>query len=208
MLPELSRGAERLAQIPAHFTAALVLLVLYTVQAEIRFGARARAMRSGLSDRLSTSLLSVAFCVPVLGLVWSMKGRLSTNLPGMPAIAWVGIILGTGGFLLRLWSLLVLRERYTRTLLIQPGQQIERSGPYQVIRHPGYLGSLLCLNGIGVASGNIFVAVACLVSTAAAYSYRIRVEDAMLVRAFGEAYETYRRSTGALLPRLRFARRG
>jgi protein-S-isoprenylcysteine O-methyltransferase Ste14 len=36
--------------------------------------------------------------------------------------------------------------------------------------------------------------------TIAAYSYRIHVEDAMLVAAFGEPYESYRRETGALLP--------
>ena len=205
---ELGRGlTHRLLAIPSYAIAALLLLMLYVVQAEIRFGAKARAMRGGASDRLSTGALSFALAVPALGLALSIRGRMPITLPGMPATAWVGVVLGSSGFLLRLWSLLLLRERFTRTLLIQQGQKIERTGPYRFIRHPGYLGSLLCLNGIGLASGNTLVVTASIIVTGAAYGYRIRVEDAMLIRAFGEAYESYRRSTGALIPWLLLRRK-
>jgi protein-S-isoprenylcysteine O-methyltransferase Ste14 len=201
---ELTRGIlHRFLAIPPYGIAATALLVLYVVQAEIRFGAKARAINSGVSDRRSTIGLSLAMAVPVLGFIFAMEGRIPMTLPGMPAIAWVGVILGASGFLLRLWSLLLLRERFTRTLLVQPGQQIERSGPYRFIRHPGYLGSLLCLNGIGLASGNTLVVAASILITGAAYRYRILAEDAMLIAAFGEAYESYRRSTPALIPGLR-----
>jgi protein-S-isoprenylcysteine O-methyltransferase Ste14 len=199
---ELIHGiTDRFLALPSYGIAATSLFVLYAVQAEIRFGAKARAMRGGASDRFSTVALSFAMLVPLLGFIFAMKGRIPISLPGMPATAWVGVILGASGFALRLWSLLLLRERFTRTLLVQPGQQIERNGPYRFIRHPGYLGSLLCLNGIGLASGNTLVVVASILTTYAAYRYRIRVEDAMLIKVFGEAYESYRQSTGALLPR-------
>jgi protein-S-isoprenylcysteine O-methyltransferase Ste14 len=198
---ELIRGiADRLFSMPPYGLAAMSLLLLYAVQAEIRFGAKARATKAGPSDRFSSSVLTLGLAVPTIGFVLAMKGRISMTLPGMPAIAWVGVILGAGGFALRLWSLLLLRERFTRTLLVQPGQQIERRGPYRFVRHPGYLGSLLCLNGIGLASGNALVVVASFLATCTAYGYRIHVEDAMLIRAFGETYEQYRRSTGALVP--------
>jgi protein-S-isoprenylcysteine O-methyltransferase Ste14 len=199
---EVIRGiADRFLTLPSYGIAATSLFVLYAVQAEIRFGAKARATRGGPSDRFSTMALSLAMLVPLLGLIFAMKGRIPITLPGMPVTAWVGVILGASGFALRLWSLLLLRERFTRTLLIESEHQIERSGPYRFIRHPGYLGSLLCLNGIGLASGNTLVVVASILATGAAYWYRIHVEDAMLIRAFGEAYESYRRSTGALIPR-------
>jgi protein-S-isoprenylcysteine O-methyltransferase len=86
-------------------------------------------------------------------------------------------------------------------LLVQQVHQIERNGPYRFVRHPGYAGSLLCLNGISLASGNTVVLLASIVITFAAYYYRIRTEEAMLLASFGEAYESYRRSTGALIPR-------
>jgi protein-S-isoprenylcysteine O-methyltransferase Ste14 len=198
---ELIRGVtDRFLAMPAYDIAATIILVLYAVQVEIRFGAKARASRGGTSDQGSTIALSLALAVPLIGFIFSMKGRIPVSLPGMPAVAWIGVLLGALGFVLRLWSLLVLRDRFTRTLLIQQGHQIERNGPYRFVRHPGYLGSLLCLNGIGLASGNNFTVVASVVVTFAAYRYRIRVEDAMLVSAFGDSYEEYRRSVGALVP--------
>jgi protein-S-isoprenylcysteine O-methyltransferase Ste14 len=198
---ELVHGLmHRFLALPPYGIAATLILALYAAQAEIRFGAKARTMRTGASDRGSTLAVSMASAVPLIGFVFAMKGRIPVTLPGMPAVAWVGVTLGAFGFALRLWSLLVLRERFTRTLLVQEAHQIERNGPYRFVRHPGYLGSLLCLNGIGLASGNTLVAVASIAITCAAYRYRIRVEDAMLVFAFGESYESYRRSTRTLIP--------
>jgi protein-S-isoprenylcysteine O-methyltransferase Ste14 len=153
--------------------------------------------------------------VPVLGFVLAMKVKspsiasvlprwfAAAAMPGLPAIAWVGVFLGLCGVALRLWAVVVLRDRYTRTLLVQDEHSIERGGPYHWVRHPGYLGSLLCLNGIALASGNLVTLVASMGATFAAYLYRIRVEDQMLVAAFGASYAQYRRETGALLPTLR-----
>jgi protein-S-isoprenylcysteine O-methyltransferase len=187
--------------LPPHGLGALIILLLYAIQAEIRFGARARSHATGVSDRRSTLLVSLASAVPVIGFVLAMKGRMVAPLPGMPASAWLGVVLGALGLLLRLWAVLVLRERYTRTLLLHEEHRIERGGPYRFVRHPGYLGSLLCLDGIALASGDALVLLASILATFAAYAYRIRVEDAMLVAAFGAPYESYRRETGALLPR-------
>lgn len=189
--------------LPAHGKGALLLLLLYALQSEIRFGARARSGIPAASDRGSTLLVSLSAIVPVAAFVLAMKGRIPSDLPAMPAIAWVGVGLGALGLLLRLWALLVLRERYTRTLLVHGEHAIERGGPYRFVRHPGYLGSLLCLNGIALASGNALALAASLAATLAAYAYRIRVEDAMLVAAFGAAYEDYRHEIAALLPSFR-----
>ena len=135
-MPDPAQGlVERFLAMPASSIAATLILVLYAVQAEIRFGAKARSMKGEASDRSSTIVLSLASMVPVLGFILAMKGRIPVTLPGMPAAAWVGVATATLGFLLRLWSLLVLRERFTRTLLVQQGHEIERSGfAYRVRR--------------------------------------------------------------------------
>jgi protein-S-isoprenylcysteine O-methyltransferase Ste14 len=202
--------------LPAHGMAAVGVLLLYAVESEIRFGAKARTMWAGPADRWSTIAVSLASCVPVLGLIVAMRGDQSTllralplwlrdpgTLPGMPLIAWVGVGLGVAGILLRLWALLTLRQRYTRTLRVDEGHLVERGAAYKLVRHPGYLGSLLCLNGLGLASGNAVVFLATVIATTAAYAYRIRVEEEMLVTAFGDSYERYRREVPALLPFLR-----
>lgn len=207
--------------LPAYGIGAIAVLVLYLIQAEIRFGAKARASSAGASDRGSTTVLSFASIVPVLGFALAMQPRsighlFGTSLsawflwPGatasMQIVAWAGVGLGGFGLLIRLWGVLTLRDRYTRTLPVQDGQKVERRGPYRLVRHPGYLGSLLCLNGIVLASCSTTVIAASIVATFAAYAYRIRVEDSMLVHAFGNEYEQYRREVRALLPLLRFKR--
>jgi len=115
-------------------------------------------------------------------------------------VAWAGAFVGLAGLLLRLWAVLTLRHRYTRTLLVHEDHAIERGGPYRFVRHPGYLGSPLCLNAIALTSGAGPVFVASLLATIPAYIYRVRAEDAMLVAALGAPYESYRREVGALLP--------
>jgi protein-S-isoprenylcysteine O-methyltransferase len=188
--------------LPPYSIAAALILMLYMLQSEIRFGAKARAIVAGTSDRGSTIVVTIGSMVPVVGFIFAMQGKIPMMLPWMPAAAWAGIILGAFGLILRLWAVLMLRDLYTRTLLVQERQHlISRHGPYRFVRHPGYLGSLLCLNGIGLASGNTLVAVASIVITGVAYAYRIRVEDAMLVGVFGESYVEYRRNTTALFPR-------
>ena len=191
-----------LRSLPPHGLGALAVLLLYAVQSEVRFGARARSHSAGASDRRSTIAVSLAAAIPVLGFVLAMQTDWLRGfpLPGMPAAGWAGVALGGLGLAVRIWAVLTLRERYTRTLLIQDQHAVERSGPYRWVRHPGYLGSLLSLNGVAAASGSVAVLAASLAATLAAYAYRIRVEDEMLVRRFGEAYASYRRQVGALIP--------
>jgi protein-S-isoprenylcysteine O-methyltransferase len=208
LVPFMTGWLEGFRTMPPYGLAALGLLVLYGVQAEVRFGAKARARVPQETDRGSSHVISVAVLVVVFGFVLAMKTKAywlpdwfrNAVLPGMPAIAWVGVALGVAGLALRLWSVLTLRERYTRTLLTADAQTIERNGPYRWVRHPGYLGSLLCFNGIALASGNYMTLAASLIATSAAYRYRIRVEDEMLVKAFGETYAAYRREVPALIP--------
>ena len=204
----------RFTSLPPYDMAALVVVLLYALQAEIRFGARARTMRPGPSDRSSTLAVSVSSAVPVLGLVLAVKSnspgisplvpdwfRFAT-LPGLPGIAWFGVALGVCGLALRLWAVMTLRERYTRTLLIQDHHPFESNGPYRWVRHPGYLGSLLCFAGVALASANLIVLIASIAATFAAYNYRIKVEDQMLIAALGPPYAEYRKHVSALVPSL------
>ena len=172
-------------------------------------------MATGAADRGSTWAVGLASAVPVIGFIivakrqsaffqaWTPSWLRDSNMPGLPTVAWIGIAFGTIGLLLRLWAVLRLRDRYTRTLLVQDDHAVERGGPYRFVRHPGYLGSLLVLNGIAFASGNVVTVIASLVATCVAYRHRIRAEDAMLVNTFGDAYACYRHEIPAVIPFVR-----
>ena len=207
----MSELITRFSSLPAYGIGALVVLLLYAVQSEIRFGKRARTSRAGGADRNSTVAVALSSAIPVIGFVLVMKATssfasllpvwfIAAVVPGLPASAWEGVAFGCLGLAIRLWAVLTLRHRYTRTLLIQDSHTIERGGPYRWVRHPGYLGSLLVLNGIALASGNWLVLAASLVATGAAYGYRIRLEDIMLVTALGQPYADYRQQVRALIP--------
>ena len=204
--------------LPPNAIGGLLVLLLYAIQSEIRFGSHARTMRTGASDRHSTFLVSISSAVAIVGFVLAVKASSpsfsswippwfrNAVVPGMPLVAWVGVVLGILGVGMRLFAVLKLRERYTRTLLVQSEHTIERGGPYRWVRHPGYLGSLLCLNGIALSSGNLVSLIASLVATSAAYSYRIKVEDEMLVATLGPAYAEYQQQVGALIPFFHFTK--
>src|SRR5438105_6447586 len=203
--------------LPAYGIGGLAIVLLYALQSEIRFGVRARTIRTGDADKKSTLIVSICSAVPVVGFVLAMKENSSgfvdsiprwfrdAVIPGLPLVAWTGVSVGVAGLAIRLAAVLTLRERYTRTLMVGESHTIERNGPYRWVRHPGYLGSLLCLNGVALASGNLVTAVASLVATLAAYAYRIKVEDEMLVASLGAPYAQYRREVRALLPLSRSA---
>lgn len=73
-------------------------------------------------------------------------------------------------------------------------------GPYRVIRHPGYLSSILVWVGSGLSVENwiLIIIFTCLFFIV--YIYRIKAEEKMLVLEFGEQYLNYRRKTWRLIP--------
>jgi len=74
------------------------------------------------------------------------------------------------------------------------------SGPYQLIRHPNYLGQIVGVMGLGLALQS-WVALLVLVITAAGYfAYRIRNEEAFLVAEIGDSYSNYMTRTKRLIP--------
>ena len=106
----------------------------------------------------------------------------------------------SAGLSLRLWSAGTLGAHYTRTLRIGAGHRIVEAGPYALVRHPGYAGSLLMWFGFGFALTSVPATVAMTVPMIAAYARRIEAEEDMLLSAFGDEYRSYQQRTARLLP--------
>jgi protein-S-isoprenylcysteine O-methyltransferase Ste14 len=64
-------------------------------------------------------------------------------------LAALGVFLFAAGGALRLWPVVVLGNRFSGLVAIQPGHTLVTSGVYGVIRHPSYLG--LLVNSLGWA---------------------------------------------------------
>lgn len=152
-------------------------------------------------DRGTLRLLYLAVYAAVgvaLLLAWQGIGRFPSTWR-MP-LFWTGCSMMALGLLLRAWSVRVLAEHFTVDVAIRPGHALVRRGPYRLLRHPSYTGALLTFYGFALALGSVWSVVVIVAVVTAAFLWRIRVEEAVLKRAFPEAYPAYARETKRLLP--------
>jgi protein-S-isoprenylcysteine O-methyltransferase Ste14 len=112
----------------------------------------------------------------------------------------VGIVLLAAGAALRWASFWALGQYFTFHVDVSSDQQVVTSGPYRVLRHPGYAGGLMAMVGIGVVYANWIglagFALPCLIIIV----WRIRIEEAALSRTAGEQYRTYAARHKRLVP--------
>jgi hypothetical protein len=108
-----------------------------------------------------------------------------------PGLLLPGGVLATTGLLLRGWAAgSILKD-----------QVLAVGGPYRFIRNPLYVGSFLLGAGAVAAGGSIPLVVLFLFFFSWSYGRALRAERTALRETFGPAYEAYRTSVPAFLPR-------
>jgi protein-S-isoprenylcysteine O-methyltransferase Ste14 len=115
-------------------------------------------------------------------------------------VFYLGIALMIGGIALRQWAIFVLGRFFSTKVTILSDHKIVTNGPYRVIRHPAYSGTLLTLVGLGLASRTWAGTLAILILFGLVYNYRISIEEKELKAEFGEQYFEYSRKTKRLIP--------
>jgi protein-S-isoprenylcysteine O-methyltransferase Ste14 len=154
-----------------------------------------KADRGSMTVVIVTANLSIVLGFLVASIFPSMAfGR------GWRVVFFVGLAVLVGGMAFRWYAIRMLGRFFTFDVAISAGQTVIESGPYRWVRHPSYLGSLVGYVGVGMTLGNwaaLMVPVLCM---AAAYSYRIPVEERALIAGLGTAYEEYRTRTWRLIP--------
>jgi protein-S-isoprenylcysteine O-methyltransferase Ste14 len=100
------------------------------------------------------------------------------------------------------WVQWALDVQFNTTLHIQAGHQLITHGPYHWVRHPMY--TALFIMGIGwlLLTANWFVGVPLLAGIGAIVFHRVRAEEELLVKTFGDPYIAYMYRTGRFLPRI------
>jgi len=112
----------------------------------------------------------------------------------------VGIIVGAIGLFIRYVAFTTLGRFFSRTLREQDEHKLVTIGIYKYIRHPGYLSDILIFFGANLAMGNLIPIISVPVLFFVVYSYRIHVEEMMLVDMFGEKYTAYKKTSKRLIP--------
>jgi protein-S-isoprenylcysteine O-methyltransferase Ste14 len=183
--------------LPRSLVAAYVIVGVFLVaEARLRRGEEAKSLEAGAADEGTTRLIGVSFGSALIGApLLSLLG-----LGRMPGTGVLGPIVMGLGLALRVWAARELGRFYTRTLRVAGDQTVVRSGPYRLVRHPGYLGDLVMWLGFGLAAANWLVAAAVAAAMGYAYYRRIQSEEAMLLASLGEPYRAYARDTWRLIP--------
>lgn len=170
-------------------------LAMYRMEARLR----RQSAGTGEQDRESRVVIGLSLMAGfLLGWILSAVPILRFN---SPVVYWSGIGLMVAGVLFRRHAVGTLGRAFSVYATVQEGQQLVQTGPYRYLRHPAYSGALLWLVGIGLAFGNVpGLLVVVGVPLLWGYRYRIYIEEAVLLQAWGDAYRDYMRRTYRLIP--------
>lgn len=114
----------------------------------------------------------------------------------------LGVALAVLGFGLLQWSHLALGRNWSDEPRIQREHRLITGGPYRWVRHPIYTAFLMILGSTLLISSNWSIGLTWIAMTTLDVNWRIRTEETMLAKEFGERFTTYAARTGRLLPRL------
>lgn len=103
------------------------------------------------------------------------------------------------GVFFRTYSKIHLGKYFSHSIRILKNHILIKSGIFSTIRHPAYLGTVLILVGFSSLVSFYFSITTLLISTLAAL-IRIKHEEDLLTKEFGEEYIDYCSSTYKIFP--------
>lgn len=115
-------------------------------------------------------------------------------------ITGAGLLFILTGLIIRWISIIQLGKSFTVDVAITSTSNLKTDGIYKRIRHPSYLGLLLVVMGFAITMNNLYSFFAVVVPVFFALSYRIRVEEELLISEFGEKYNQFRLTTKKIIP--------
>jgi protein-S-isoprenylcysteine O-methyltransferase Ste14 len=122
--------------------------------------------------------------------------------PSASGLGWIGIGLVAAGLALRILAMATLGSRFSPMVVVQREHALHTTGPYALVRHPGYLGSWLANVGSALAFPNVASLVLPVVF-GVLIRRRLRREERMLAEHFGQTWVDYCARTPRFVPFIR-----
>lgn len=171
-------------------------LVLWTAAALVQ----KRTLRK---EPISSRLLQLCLCgvaYMLLASPWLNFGLLAAPfVPGNIFFSLLGLSLTILGFAFAIWARVFLGGNWSSAVTIKADHELVRNGPYALVRHPIYSGTLLALLGTSI----VFHAMRGLLAFGVAFlALRIksRREEVFMMQEFGAEYVGYMKTVKALIP--------
>jgi protein-S-isoprenylcysteine O-methyltransferase Ste14 len=112
----------------------------------------------------------------------------------------IGMSLVVIGLMIRIHSILTLKQFFTYSVIKVQNQKIIETGLYKFLRHPGYLGQLIIFLGISTSISNWLSIIVMMIPVTLGYLYRINIEERFMFEQLGEDYLNYQKRTKRLIP--------
>jgi protein-S-isoprenylcysteine O-methyltransferase Ste14 len=167
-----------------------------------RIGKDAKTLKTSQYDKGSTLINTIVFISASLILILSPLlnyfkiGMINVNI----IVNIIGLLIAIFGIIIRIVSIKTLGKYFMRTLRETEGHKLIKDGIYKHLRHPGYTGNIVLWIGLSISVQNFITLICIPILLIIAYTYRIKVEEEMMIKIFGEEYKEYQRETKKIVP--------
>ena len=148
--------------------------------------------------RWSRELRIRAVMVVILFVLIRLKVFRGHSLNTAPWREGVGLVLLAVGLGFAVWARVHLGRNWGGPMTQKDEPELVISGPYRLVRHPIYSGTLVA--GVGTAAALDWIWLIAVVLAAIYFLYSAVVEERYLTEQFPDVYPAYKRSTKMLLP--------
>jgi protein-S-isoprenylcysteine O-methyltransferase Ste14 len=116
--------------------------------------------------------------------------------------ATLGAALTFAGLAFCIWARFTIAGNWSSYVEFKRGHELIVEGPYRWVRHPIYTGLLVAFAGTAWAVGE-WRGVLAVAIVAASFWRKLKLEEVIMRREFGEVYDRYAARTPALIPFVR-----
>jgi protein-S-isoprenylcysteine O-methyltransferase Ste14 len=146
-------------------------------------------------SRWTSWALGFSFFTNTIAPMLEYRYKLWPQLPATDWWNWAGLLLLIAGSTLRLWAIQQAGAAFTAHVKVDSKHKLVTAGPYALMRHPSYLGTLTSYLGIAVLFDSLIGALALAILVIPAIFLRLTKEEQLLANRFGEAWKKYQSQT-------------
>ena len=171
-------------------------LVLWRIMA---FRVKATAQSENWASRLShlAPLLLAGYLLAAPRVPFAVLNTRFVPLAIWPAALGAGLTFA--GLLFSVWARFTLAGNWSDFVQIKHDHELIVEGPYRWVRHPIYTGLILMFAGTALAVGE-WRGVLAVAIAAASFWRKLRLEETVMRRQFGDGYDRYAQRVRALIP--------
>lgn len=163
------------------------------------------SLRSSTSDRQNKDkdTLALLWMVIMVSNLTAVFVAMNIQMPissHYRYVSYSGLAIIVMGVIFRVYAIASLGRMFTVDVTIRDGHALKKDGIYRYLRHPSYAGAFISFIGFGISLDNWLTLFIVIIPVGLAFARRIRIEEAALTEAFGQAYIDYRKGTYAILP--------